>query len=757
MSALDFGARALAAQAAATNPQTFLGLSGAQLPASVQRLESIGYAIAGIGAGTYICDDRATADLLAKFPKACFRAGDGRIFRLIADAAGNITPEQTGCPAYAPGVNAQPALQAAYDYAAEMGYGVMHPQASYEVWAPGNRPDGLANFRPQDDLRGYPLIIRKSLRLIAGPAGTTFHRRLPGGLDPAVFGNTPKVYQADGKFRWFRGGMFVVFTSFDNGSNPAVPLAQRPTLAFQGNWVFNGGIPQSGTNGQPGIPGGNRSTPVNNTEYNNDAAPGQPSYFALRPDGSGWDMTDKFIWKQNTWTGDLVFDGDITITGFRGEVIYLGGTKHGSFYQRGKLTFRHCDADAMNLADCQTTRSDEARGETRAQHLYFQNVYQPFESGTGLLGGTYGHIEAEDCGPFYLPKPGAWTGDPPTVAPTPIALIEKVTATRCDRLNLSMYQKITRIDATDTQIVSGQAGITLTGTSIGEIVSTCDSKALNNAVSISGTIDLFIGTLRIERTAAAKAAGRGFTMPVNWNGGISGSVVIGRIVGDHGQAPQNSSSTVTGSPAFLDMSGLQCTVRPINVEPNSTIAADTPPYVQLTPQDSGTTQSTGMHMISLPNAQASQAKFLPAGARWRIKVENNRRPVSIVTANTSMTRRFIIPANMEAEFRWTGAFWEPITGYIPLTGGTASVALQKAGAAIPAGDVSDEIVLTVNGAKVGMLVMVSPVNAGFPADAQLIGRVTADNTVGIRARNLNMASALPIAANQYRVRLEWQN
>lgn len=105
MSALDFAARAMARRASAQAPLTFVELAAARLPASVTRIDSSGHSQPGQGAASYVSDALATPELQAAFPGAVFAGADGRLFRLLGSADGSITPEQLGCPLYAPGTN----------------------------------------------------------------------------------------------------------------------------------------------------------------------------------------------------------------------------------------------------------------------------------------------------------------------------------------------------------------------------------------------------------------------------------------------------------------------------------------------------------------------------------------------------------------------------------------------------------------------------------------------------------------------------
>ena len=181
MSAYDFVARALASQAAASSGLTFTQLGRASLPMS--RIDSSGYAAAGLGHGTYVADEFADQALHEAHPEAVFIGAGDRYFRLAGDERGFVTPEQFGCPLYAPGINQQPFIQAAVAYAEAVGLnGVLFAQPRYELWAPV-RPDGLGV-----DGAGSYIALSRSIALIgSGPARVVLDcRNSQGGRNDAV-------------------------------------------------------------------------------------------------------------------------------------------------------------------------------------------------------------------------------------------------------------------------------------------------------------------------------------------------------------------------------------------------------------------------------------------------------------------------------------------------------------------------------------------------------------------------------------------
>ena len=119
-----------------------------------------------------------------------------------------------------------------------------------------------------------------------------------------------------------------------------------------------------------------------------------------------------------------------------------------------------------------------------------------------------------------------------------------------------------------------------------------------------------------------------------------------------------------------------------------------------------------------------------------------------------MTHAALVPTGALIQFEFDGVFWVLLTGRHVLRG-SVTANLQKAAAAIPAGDVSDEATFAVAGAAAGMKVRVAPTTV-ISGDALLIGRVTAANTVGIRAQNLNLGGTLAIGSASYDVTVGYE-
>lgn len=207
MSALDLTARGLAVQALApwrTGP--FAALDGAAIPPGVLHLHTSGHHAAGTGAALYAHDAACDPALLAAHPACVFAAGDGRIFRLLAQG-GAISAEQCGArgdPALDHTWDDRPALQTALDYAAAMAIGeVRLEQRHYSVHAPERTSpaDAIAA------LDGHPLVIAASLVLRSACGGSHIHFRTPDGSPMGTGGQPVKATaQSTGPDTLWRGG-----------------------------------------------------------------------------------------------------------------------------------------------------------------------------------------------------------------------------------------------------------------------------------------------------------------------------------------------------------------------------------------------------------------------------------------------------------------------------------------------------------------------------------------------------------------------
>jgi len=150
--ALDIIARAAAASAKsdaatalarAASLDLFSNLPAKSFGASVSSLLTAGYAAAGAGSALYVADTAANAALASAHPRFCKADATGRYFRLAGDC---VSVEQGGAAGTA-GINDQPAIQAALNYAAAVGIRrVTFGKSAYELWAPDYRAQNWGTF-----------------------------------------------------------------------------------------------------------------------------------------------------------------------------------------------------------------------------------------------------------------------------------------------------------------------------------------------------------------------------------------------------------------------------------------------------------------------------------------------------------------------------------------------------------------------------------------------------------------------------------
>jgi hypothetical protein len=754
MSEIDFTARAMALRALAQTPLSFAELSQAQLPTSVIRIDSYGYSVPGVGAAVYVADGLSDAALLAAHPAAVFEGAEGRLFRLVPDADGFITPEQLGCPTYSPGTNQQPYIQAAISYAEEFGYGVLFPQNEYELWTPLHVPDQDANTIPgatdfaTANFTGIPIIVRKRIEMRAAPAGTTLWRRCNDGSDPSVFANTQTINDAYGYGYW-RGGLICMV-----GKRPPFEdLGTLASLVFHGDWSLKGGIPRSAT---PGI------------------APFVGGKYRLRADGSGWDLTDKAIFPTgNSWVGNIEVYGNLEIDGFRGESLWRGGVRGGSIIVRGKLTCSNSDASAI---DANMIRPDD---NFDIDHLVVREVYQPVERTAGYEA-RIGKLEIFDCnlggniGGGNMTDPNATMtevddprteGDDLIVATGALDIghvhVERIAS---GAFSLGRNVRCGRATAIDCGFMIGQSNISGWNISVDQMEVTADRASIGDALTILAASSNAAGSMQakacrvkhlvVNRTSFAIANGKRVTNPVHYSGSLGADMMVERINGYSANQPfprliGSVPDWHVGVGELEDLQVVNYGAISQNIEASPTLAYAAP-MMMLT-----TTTAGGHFTCTLP----WMAGKLPVGSALWLNNESSGTAgvISIATTNTNLRRRLIMAWRRWVKFRLAGdGFWYLVDSPMGELSGSLTTNLQKAGAAISAGDVSDDATLAISGARAGMRVRVTPTSV-ISGDAELIGRVSANDTVAVRAQNMNQAAPLTIGTVTYRIALEWPN
>ncbi|UOR15929.1 hypothetical protein [Qipengyuania aquimaris] len=288
MSALALPAMGLATRAAQGLPALFPDLARRSPSAEVSLLESTGYAVPGKGAARYISDALCDAALLAGHPRFVFQTENGRIFRLLPQA-GAFAVEQGGAAGDG-AVNDQPAIQAAIDYAHAVGASEVRFEAHLY------RLHCTPRISPAEDKRaedGHPLVVRASIALRGCAAQrTVFDFRALDGGDPesdyqlvATSGSDPTLAV------WRGGGLLLQGDVSDPGAgNRSIGRLELDRLVLKGNRQHTGAY-----------------------EWPADAQT-----------GDGWDITDKALWLQDCFAGEIICR-DTDMTGWKGEIFFTAG------------------------------------------------------------------------------------------------------------------------------------------------------------------------------------------------------------------------------------------------------------------------------------------------------------------------------------------------------------------------------------------------------------------------------------------------
>lgn len=374
MSGRDFIARGLALRALAQSRLTFAALGTASLPDSITAIDSAGYSAPGLGGGRYVCDALATAALAAAHPRACFPAASGRFFRLAGDADGFITAEQMGCGAYVAGVNQQPAIQAALNYAKAVKLrGVKFMQPTYELWAPlrtGPYATGKDPINDNTNHTGNFLVVDQWDCCLLGMPGnkTTLYCKGPNG------GSLMTDYQV------FNGTFY------------------GDSIIWRGN-----ALKLTGTVGL-GFPRPDASllshVRVENIRFLSDSVGTQNTNWPSRvSDPNSWDITNKGLYyQQDVHVGHASLT-NVDIIGFLGESIYTawtGGSMLNVFEVRLRnVVCKHSNGQAINA---------NGPGMLDVDGFYSENCAFTLEGWGGLIYGRLVNAHFKDS------KRGALTG-----------------------------------------------------------------------------------------------------------------------------------------------------------------------------------------------------------------------------------------------------------------------------------------------------------------------------------------------------------
>ena len=328
MSGLALPALGLANRAAQALPALFADLPQRAPGHDIARLESSGYDEAGKGAGTYVNDGLCDAALLAAHPNFVFETANGRIFRLRPEA-GSISVEQGGASGDG-ATNDQAHIQAAIDYAhAVDARELRFESAHYRI----DCPPRLSPSEETRALDGHPLVVRKSLSFKGcAPKRTVLDFKAMDGADPET--DWQLVARSSGNPTlavWRGGGIFL------EGDVPDPGEGQRSIDRLEFDRMI--------------LKGGRQNTGV--WTY-----PADPST------GDGWDVTDRAIWAQDCFIGEIICR-DTDMIGWKGEIFYLAGAANST----EKVVLERCrfatsNGSAFNPGiDCEVIATDSSFGD----------------------------------------------------------------------------------------------------------------------------------------------------------------------------------------------------------------------------------------------------------------------------------------------------------------------------------------------------------------------------------------------------------
>jgi len=312
MSSLALTALGLAQRSTLSEAALFADLADRAIPTPIARVESLGHTVEGRGVATYIADSLCDEALLAAHPQFVFRTRNDRIFRLLP-LGNSLSAEQGGARGDA-SYNDQPAIQAAIDYAQAVGAGeVRFEQAIYRVDCPERTSHSYDKHAPD----GHPLVVRSSLAL-RGVAGTrtVLDFRAVGGADPETNWQTVETDANDASPAVWRGGGILLLGDIADPA-PAPRTIGRIELD---RLILRGNRKHTGTYTFPADPG----------------------------TGDGWDISDKALWVQDCFVGEIVCR-DVDMVGWKGEIFYLAGeAKAVERVELERCVFATSNASAFN-------------------------------------------------------------------------------------------------------------------------------------------------------------------------------------------------------------------------------------------------------------------------------------------------------------------------------------------------------------------------------------------------------------------------
>ena len=331
-----------------------------------------------------------------------------RAIELAGDSSGYITPEQLGCPGYAPGVDQRPWLQQAIDHVeATPGLnGVLLTQRQYELWRTewtGSPSDYGTTFHNSS---GNFLVVRKPIRIVSThPLGTTLQFKGPNGgpllTDYDVIDGTPygddKLHRGIGFLLWSETVVIA----------PQAPLEDLPALYLENIQLVTGMVAERDTTWPASV--------------------GNPNC---------WDITNKCIAARNDHQHGRVEFRNCEIDGFFGEVLYLGGAiddDHGSSeLVIRQSVIRNSNGQAMNPNGCAVVDVDG---------LLVENCSATWEGYAGLRYARLANCMFRNCSSAAASAGSGSTNGRRDDGSQPVLTLHNVTAQNCARFFVGSHVK----------------------------------------------------------------------------------------------------------------------------------------------------------------------------------------------------------------------------------------------------------------------------------------------------------------------------
>lgn len=713
MSGLDFGARAPALKAGALAPRTFADLAKSALHEQIDRIESSGHSDRGRGAAAYVCDSKADAALMTAHPAAVFPAAANRYFRLLGTPDGFVTPEMLGCPAYTPGVNQQPYIQAAIDYAKAAGLrGVYFPQPVYELWSPPRNP---ASGYASTDRSGNFLVIDGAAISLVGRHGnrTRLHCKGPNGGSLATDYQVVNVPTYGGDVIW-RGAAVMLTGTVSSGL--VRPDEQTLTHVTIRDLVF-----QSDAKG------------VRNTAW--------PAYPLSRdPTGlreNAWDISNKALYfQQNVHVGNVYIE-NVEILGFLGEAIYTAGVWGTPGLKASKVSVRNCvvkDSNGQAL-------NPNGPSVFEVDGFYAENCSFAFEGWTGIELGKVVNAYFRKCNAGGFSGSYIYDGPLRSDGSQPSCIVD-ATFEDCGDIYLGSYvQGHLRLIDSSIAVVPHTATMEIKGINV-DVTLMVHGGNLSQAIRFAGypgaaqKISNNNIRLNVMRTKEAEAAGYWCTAIVNQSNSIGKSNYL--YVRGHA-ANMGTTTSVTDNYVAIVDEGIQSFNGGFGTafDPSSTASPDMGcGWVRATTFSGGATNYT----VNLP-----ATAMYPANAEIVVEHRDATKPSNLIEVRENGVARCLVGLKDTARFRHNRAkaSWELINVTRPRNA-TASIDVSSTAAGAESGPYT----IAASGCRPHHRVAVTVPSTGMSGFVISAVRAEAD-AIRFWVRNIDGAGVLDPAATVF--------